>query len=65
MANRLTYKVVFPNETLETHSLKDCKKNAISEWLERNPFDTIDVYRGKKLYSTFLVVKGKVVGVRW
>lgn len=65
MANQLTYKVKFPNnEILLTHSIKDCKKNAISQWLEHNPFDTIYVYRGKKLYSTFLVIKGRVVGIR-
>lgn len=65
MANQLTYKVKFPNdEFLKTHSLKESKKHEIADWLIKHPLDTIEVYRGKKLYSTFMIVKNRLVSIR-
>lgn len=65
MANQLTYKVKFPNnDVLETHSLKESRKNEIADWLIKNPFDTIEVYRGKKLYSRIMMIMNKQISVR-
>lgn len=66
MANQLTYKVKFPNnEIIETHSLKESRKNEIADWLAKYPFDVIEVYRGKKLYSTIQIIKNRQISVRW
>lgn len=65
MANQLTYKVKFPNnEILEIHSLKASRKNEIADWLIKYPFDVIEVYRGKKLYSTIQMVRNRQISVR-
>lgn len=65
MANQLKYKIKFPsNEIIETHSLKQSRKNEIADWLIKHPFDIIEVYRGKKLYSTIQMILNKQVSVR-
>lgn len=66
MANQLTYKMKFPNnEILETHSLKESRKHEIADWLSRYPFDVIEIYRGKRLYSTIQMIRNRQVSIRW
>lgn len=64
MGKMIDYKVEYGNALYHTQSLK-AHYPAIASYLARNGKDSrVKVYRGKKLYTTFALVDGKLVSLK-